>query len=188
MKHSIEIWKESAGMSWTHNDSSVVKTGYFPFEVTVEQKEYLESHISDIDTWCEKTIGVIPHTIKFEPFNNGIEDEFTCDCYFDQEEFEKLYNEKLDDIIYWYGLNADHKTVGNKEVSWEEPPTCPEWKLVNLLQLYSYKKDENDWFGNIAGDICKKLGENYNWFEYEDNVYFYDRTIWDNGDEGWYRK
>ena len=98
-----------------------------------------------------------------------------------------LYNKELDALIEEFGLNADHKTVGDKEVSWEEPPTCPEWKLANLLKLYSYKKDENDWFGNIAGDICQKLGENYTWFDYEDNVYFYNTTTWVHGEEGWER-
>lgn len=103
---------------------------------------------------------------------------------------EEKYNKELDALIEEFGLNADHKTVGDKEVSWEEPPSCPAFALSELLEKFPENSDENDWFGDIAGDICQKLGENYSWFEYEDDVYFYDRTVWghsDNEEEGWYR-
>ena len=98
---------------------------------------------------------------------------------------EEIYNKELDALIEEFGLNGDHKTVGNREVSWKEPPTCPGFTLSGLLEKFPEKTDDNGWFGNIAGDICQKLGENYTWFEYEDNVYFYDTTTWDNGEEGW---
>lgn len=86
-KIDIMRWKDSAGMSWINNERSVAETGYFTFEITVEQKEYLEVHINKVDGWCEHTIGETPVAIKFEPFWNGMEDVFTCDCY-----FEKWYN------------------------------------------------------------------------------------------------
>lgn len=78
----INRWKDSASMSWSHNEKSVIENGYFTFEITVEQKDYLESHINEIDEWCERVIGEAPVTIVFEPFWNGLEDVFTCDCYF----------------------------------------------------------------------------------------------------------
>lgn len=101
---------------------------------------------------------------------------------------EIIYNKELDALIEKFGLNDDHKTVGDREVSWKEPPSCPAFALSELLEKFPEKSDENDWFGDIAGDICQKLGDNYNWFEYEDDVYFYDRTVWGNDvEEGWYR-
>ena len=44
----------------------VEKNGVLYFFVTVEQKEYLEKHTDEIDEWCERTIGEIPHTIRFQ--------------------------------------------------------------------------------------------------------------------------
>ena len=52
--------------------------------VSSNGKEYLEEgHLVEVDGWCNQNINMIPHTIKFEPFWNGTEDAYTCDCYFD---------------------------------------------------------------------------------------------------------
>lgn len=74
----INRWKDSASESFAQNGDNIEKNGCFYFQITTEQKEYLEKHISDIDDWCEQTIGEIPTTIMFEPFDG----EYTCDCYF----------------------------------------------------------------------------------------------------------
>ena len=77
----ISDWKESASDALAQNG---VNDNEFSFEVTSEQKEYLEEgHLVEVDGWCNQNINMIPHTIKFEPFWNGTEDAYTCDCYFD---------------------------------------------------------------------------------------------------------
>lgn len=72
-------WVQSAELSNPLN-------GEFFFEVTNEQKEYMEDHISEVDEKLKHMIGVVPHTIKFEPFWNGIEDGYMCECYYDEAE------------------------------------------------------------------------------------------------------
>lgn len=115
---------------------------------------------------------------------------------------KRNYNEELEALIENYGLSSDHKTVGDREVSWEEPPTCPLDEIYNLIE--NYFMDEVDYetnpieamptdeladaFKKVTTDICQKLGENYNYFEYEDDVYFYNKTVWGcDNKEGWYR-
>lgn len=88
-KIEINRWKDSAYLSLSNNEESIYKTGNFYFVVTTEQKEYLEDNISEIDDWCLSNMEDIPHTIKFEPFCDGTEDVFTCDCYFDIDELNE---------------------------------------------------------------------------------------------------
>ena len=78
----IERWKDSFRDAFACNGEHCKETGFFCFEITVEQKEYLEDHIELIDAMCEDYFDKVPHTIKFEPFNNGMEYVYTCDCYF----------------------------------------------------------------------------------------------------------
>lgn len=78
--NSISDWKESASMALTQGG---IVGSEFSFEVTSEQKEYLEGHLEELDGWCNQNIEMIPTTVKFEPFQNGTEDAYTCDCYFD---------------------------------------------------------------------------------------------------------
>lgn len=86
-KIEINRWKDSAGESWNWNEESVKKDGAFYFSITTEQKEYLESHTDEIDGWCERTIGEIPHAIRFEEDwdSNSNEACYTCECYFDEK-------------------------------------------------------------------------------------------------------
>lgn len=81
-KIEINRWKDSASESWINNEESVKKNGVLYFYVTTEQKEYLDDHISEVDGWCERTIGEIPHTIRFEEDWDGTETCYTCECYF----------------------------------------------------------------------------------------------------------
>ena len=81
---------------------------------------------------------------------------------------EEKYNKELDALIEEFGLNADHKTVGDKEVSWEEPPSCPAFALSELLEKFPEKSDENDWFGDIAGDICQSDNQVFKQHLYQD--------------------
>lgn len=53
------------------------------FEVTEGQKEYMESHMDEVDEKLGRKFGEAPHTIRFEKFFNGSEDVYTCECYFD---------------------------------------------------------------------------------------------------------
>ena len=86
----INRWKDSASMSWSANEKEARKNGYFTFEVTAEQKEHLEkNHVKEVDEWCKNNFGEETVAIKFEPFFNGTEDVYTCECY-----FEKWYNQK----------------------------------------------------------------------------------------------
>lgn len=76
----VIFWKESASEAFAQNG---IKDNEFSFEVTSEQKEYLEEgHLKELDDWCDEHFDQIPHTVKFEPFFNGVEDVFTCECYF----------------------------------------------------------------------------------------------------------
>ena len=75
----VIFWKESASEAFAQNG---VKDNEFSFEVTSEQKEYLEEHMEELDDWCDEHFDQIPHTVRFEPFFNGVEDVFTCECYF----------------------------------------------------------------------------------------------------------
>lgn len=54
------------------------------FEVTEGQKEYMESHMDEVDEKLESRFDEAPHTVRFEPFFNGVEDAFICECYFDK--------------------------------------------------------------------------------------------------------
>lgn len=77
----ISDWKESASMALSQIG---VNNNEFSFEVTQAQKEYLEEgHLKELDEWCNRHIEMIPTTVRFEPFWNGTEDAYTCDCYFD---------------------------------------------------------------------------------------------------------
>lgn len=79
-----DSWKDSFMESFSHNGEHCKETDFFSFEVTHDQKEYLEdSHCVPVDDMCDEYFGKEPHTIKFEPFWNGMEDVYTCDCYFD---------------------------------------------------------------------------------------------------------
>lgn len=83
--YKINHWKDSASESWSQNEKCVKKNGVLYFFVTVEQKEYLEKHTNEIDEWCERTIGEIPHTIRFQEDWDEYDNEtsFICECYFD---------------------------------------------------------------------------------------------------------
>lgn len=78
----VNQWKESAGMAFEQNEKYIKENNEFYFEVTTEQKDYLEEHMEELDEWCNNTLEMIPHTVEFEPFWNGVEDVYTCDCYF----------------------------------------------------------------------------------------------------------
>ncbi len=80
----INRWKDSASESLSQNEKRVKETGYFPFYVTTEQKEYLEKHTDEIDEWCERAISEIPTAIRFEEDWDGNETCYTCECYFDK--------------------------------------------------------------------------------------------------------
>lgn len=56
-----------------------IEAGGMSFIVTKEQKAYMEAHMDEVDDWCERTIGEIPHTVMFEAY---AEDEYECYCYF----------------------------------------------------------------------------------------------------------
>ena len=76
----VIFWKESASEAFAQNG---VKNNEFSFEVTSEQKEYLEEgHLKELDNWCYQHFKMIPDTVRFEPFHNGVEDVYTCECYF----------------------------------------------------------------------------------------------------------
>lgn len=72
-------WKESASEAFAQNG---VKDNEFEFEVTEQQKDYLEEHMEELDGWCNSHLDKIPHTVRFEQFFNGVEDAYTCECYF----------------------------------------------------------------------------------------------------------
>lgn len=88
-KYEINGWKESANESLNQNVESVKKNGVFYFSVTVEQKEYLEKHINLIDEWCKNSVGEETTAIRFEKDWDGMQECYTCECY-----FEKWYNLK----------------------------------------------------------------------------------------------
>lgn len=80
-------WQDSANNSWGMNENCIKKNGVLYFYIVTEQKEYLENHIDEIDDWCERTIGEIPHTIKFQEDWDEYDGEFGyyCQCYFDRD-------------------------------------------------------------------------------------------------------
>ena len=81
-KIMINRWKDSANESFAQNGMMINPNApTISFEITVGQKEYLENHISEVNEWCDDKFGVTPHEVKFEPFWNGMEDVYTCDCY-----------------------------------------------------------------------------------------------------------
>lgn len=75
----ISDWKESASEAFAQNG---VKDNEFYFEVTTEEKDYIEEHMEELDGWCNNHFEMIPHKVRFEPFFNGVEDVYTCECYF----------------------------------------------------------------------------------------------------------
>lgn len=75
----IENWYQSAELA-------EMIEGELTFEVTNEQKVWMESHMTEVDEKFENKFGVVPHTIYFEPFWNGEEDCFTCTALFDLDE------------------------------------------------------------------------------------------------------
>ena len=77
--NTLNHWKESASEAFTQNG---VKNNEFYFEVTAEEKDYLEEHLEELDSWCNNHFDKTPDTVRFEPFFNGVEDCFTCECYF----------------------------------------------------------------------------------------------------------
>lgn len=82
----INRWKDSASESFANNGEHAKESGCFTFEVTAEQKEYLEDNINEIDEFCkdEDHFGEETASIRFEPFFNGEDEVFTCECYFDK--------------------------------------------------------------------------------------------------------
>lgn len=82
----INRWEDSFRESFAFNGEHSKETGFFSFEITPDQKEYLEDHHArPVDDMCadEVFFGKAPHTIKFEEFNDGTEEgAYTCDCYF----------------------------------------------------------------------------------------------------------
>lgn len=76
-------WQESANMAYTHNAEEIVKNKEFFFEVNQAEKDYIESHMKELDEWCEEHFGEEPHTVRFEDSWNGVEKCFDCECYFD---------------------------------------------------------------------------------------------------------
>ena len=87
--YKINHWKDSASESWSQNEKSVKKNGVLYFFVTVEQKEYLEKHTNEIDEWCKNSVGEETTAIRFEKDWDGMQECYTCECY-----FEKWYNQK----------------------------------------------------------------------------------------------
>ena len=87
--YKINRWKDSANESFLmvgRSLGSFTFSGYLPFYVDTEQKEYLENHIDEIDDWCEdeRHFGKKPVTIKFEEDWDGMEKCYTCECYFEE--------------------------------------------------------------------------------------------------------
>lgn len=171
--NKIEImrWKDSAGESWTQNEMRVMEVGYFPFDISTEQKEYLESHVHEIDEWCERTIGETPVAIRFEEENQGNEDGYNCECY-----FEKWYYKKeLDELIKEFHLDNE---AGYSHCDFD--------RLTEIAEKYGIEETDPDAFEaeyNVGADICKKLGENYTCFYSEDVMSFWDKTRWDLKDD-----
>ena len=170
--NKIEImrWKDSAG----ENENSVVKNGVFYFSITTEQKEYLESHIDEIDGWCERTIGEIPHTIRFEEDWDGLQKCFTCECYFRMS--DEKYNKELEELIKEFHLDNE---VGYSHCDFD--------RLTEIAEDYEIEVIDPDAFEaeyNVGADICKKLGENYTCFYSESTMSFWDKTRWNlDGDQ-----
>lgn len=58
--------------------------GELDIEFTSDQKEFLEDkHMKPLDDFCERRFQKTPHTYRFEPFFNGLDDVFICTAYFD---------------------------------------------------------------------------------------------------------
>ena len=73
MKHysiKAQQWYQSAEMVIKENCEKT-------FEVTEEQKEYMEDHLNEV-----KKVLNYPYTIDFEPFWNGEEDAYFCTAYY----------------------------------------------------------------------------------------------------------
>jgi hypothetical protein len=71
-----EMWYQSA-------EIAEAKDGILYFEVSKEQKEYMESHMDEVDKKLARKSGIDlpPHTIRFEKDWNGEEECYTCEAY-----------------------------------------------------------------------------------------------------------
>lgn len=73
-----EFWYQSAEIAQLND-------GILYFEVSGEQKEYMEAHIDEVDVVLGRMFGgeneTVPHTIRFEKDWNGIEGCYTCEAY-----------------------------------------------------------------------------------------------------------
>ena len=67
-------WYQSAELAQAEN-------GVLYFEVSEEQKKYMEKHMNEVDQKLEHKLGVVPHTIRFEKDWNGTEECYTCEAY-----------------------------------------------------------------------------------------------------------
>lgn len=71
-------WYQSAEIGYVDDE------GILTFQVSEEQKEYMESHMDEVDEKLKnKMLGIAPHTIRFEPFWDGEEDAYYCEVYWD---------------------------------------------------------------------------------------------------------
>ena len=96
-----ESWLESV-------ENTEMLEGKVSFEVTKEQKEYMENHMDEVDEELEDMFDVVPNTIYFEPSCN--ENCFTCTAvFFGEKYFEarqvKLWLSESDFDILSYALS-----------------------------------------------------------------------------------
>lgn len=66
-----------------------IEDGVIYFEVSPEQKEYMEKHMWDVDEQFEWRYDAVVDSIEFEPFWNGVEDCFTCEVHYSEIEDEE---------------------------------------------------------------------------------------------------
>ena len=59
--------------------------GVLYFEVSEEQKDYMEAHLDEVDEKLGRLFGgedeAAPHTIRFEKDWNGVEECYVCEAY-----------------------------------------------------------------------------------------------------------
>lgn len=116
-KNEINRWKDSANESWSMNERCIKKNGVMYFFVTVDQKEYLENNIDEIDNWCENTIGEIPVTIRFNEDWDEYDGEtsYICECYFDDEFVVNSNVDTVEGLMDVYHKKGSDLSVGAKK-------------------------------------------------------------------------
>jgi hypothetical protein len=149
--YEINHWKESADESWSQNEKSVKKNGVLYFFVTVEQKEYLEKHISEIDEWCEGSVGEETTAIRFEKDWDGMQECYTCECYFDNGGIEVISNvDTVAGLMDVYTKKGCDVKVGAKKYFNGDYS-----KNGSKIELYTI---DSDWYLKFFTKISSKDG------------------------------